>query len=96
MPDIIDTILGVGAVFDWVTPLDTLIQDFTNGPSHNFYISAYDGWSVNDVRKLMKKNSVDIWGAKFLDEMIVFTVRNKDITKAQMVLQSVQLPIFGG
>ena len=83
----IDKLLRILSTPDWVTPLNTLIEDASNGPSKHFYVNAYAGLSVNDVKRMLKKAGIHAWGVKFLDDMIVCTTLVDDEEAVRKVLR---------
>jgi hypothetical protein len=96
MPDALDRLLAIGSAPDWISPLATIIRDFTNGPHHHFFADMYSGWSVNDVTNVLKRKGIDVWGAQVLDDMIVFTVRENQAKWAQYLLEHEGAPLIGG
>ena len=93
--DLIDRILRAGAMLNPFAPLGTLIKDATNS-GHIFYIAAYDGYSVNDVRSILQNRSITTWGAKFMDDYITITVSEHQANHARYVLQQSGLKILKG
>ena len=96
MPDTIDRILTMGSTPDWISPMVALIQDFTNGPRHDFYVDLYAGWSVNDIKKLLKRRGIKVWGDMIADDMIIFSVPQGQAQWAQTILMQSGLPIVSG
>ena len=86
MADKLDKFLAMGAMLDWVTAANTVLQDVTNGPSCIFYIDAFSGFSVNDIKKVLRKHKISFWGAKFLDNYLTVTVMLSDAECAKQKL----------
>jgi len=72
--DNLDKFLSAGATLNPFRPLHSLWCDFTRGPHTRFSIDAYQGWSVNDIKQLLRRNHIQFWGAGFFDGVISFTV----------------------
>lgn len=96
MPDKIDVFLDVASTPDWISPLTAIVQDLVNGPRHDYYVDAYAGRSVNDVKRLLKRNGVKVWGAMLFDDMITFTVKEPQARWAQYVLERAGITIHAG
>jgi hypothetical protein len=96
MSDTVDKWLSLGATSDWISPLTAMIQDWLNGPPHDFYIDWNAGWSVNEIKKLLKRNHVRVWGAGLVDGMIVFSVRQVQASRVQSLLEQKGVPILYG
>jgi hypothetical protein len=96
MPDHVDKLLGWGAGADWISPLIAIIQDLTNGPHHHFYVDRNAGWSANEVKRLLKRQGIQVWGLMVTDGAIIFTVRQAQALRAQYLLQQEGIPILQG
>ena len=59
---VLDDFLDLMSNFDPISPALTLIQDALNGPSVDFAVSAYAGWTKGDIRRLLSKHGVKTWG----------------------------------
>ena len=94
--DIIDRILLAGSMLNPFSPLTTLIKDATNGPGHYFYIDAYAGHSVNDVRNTLSRAGFTVWGCKFMDDYITATVSDYQAEAAKTVLTNAGIKILQG
>ncbi|MCG3211058.1 MAG: hypothetical protein FOGNACKC_04695 [Anaerolineae bacterium] len=94
MADKLDQILTVGSTLDWISPLIGLIQDFTNGPSYNFYVDRLAGYSVNDLTGILKRNGVYVWGDMIAEGMIIFTVRRAQARWADYLLRRAGVPVL--
>ena len=96
MPDALDRILTIGSTPDWISPAWAIVQDIINGPRHDFFVDLYAGWSVNDIKRLLRKHKVKVWGDMIADDMIVFSVLQKQARWAQIVLMRNEIPIISG
>lgn len=92
----LDKILELGTVFDWISPLLAEIQDQTNGPSHTFLIPEACGWSGRDIEHLLRSHGVKTWGLMIVDRMIMITVRQAQARWAQYLLERDRIPIAYG
>jgi hypothetical protein len=96
MPDKTDRLLAAGATFDWISPLVSLVQDITNGPGHIFFVDLYAGYSINDIKGLLRGHGVKVWGDMIVDNMIAVTVRKKQAHWAQYLLEREGVPLLAG
>jgi hypothetical protein len=97
MSDTGDRLLNLGATSDWISPLIAMIQDWLHGPPHDFYIDWNAGWSVSEIKKLLKRHGVRVWGAALVDGMIVFSVHQAQASRVQALLEQRGVPIsYGG
>jgi hypothetical protein len=92
----LDKMLEVGACFDWITPLVTVVQDLANGPGHTFLIPHECGWSGRDIAELLRRRGVKSWGHMVVDHTLILRVRQKQARWAQYLLQSAGIPLEGG
>lgn len=92
----LDHIAEVGAGFDWITPLITIIQDFMCGPVHRFAVPFGAGWSGKDVARLLEANGVTSWGYMVCYDNISLRVPLKQARTAQYVMLSEGIPIAEG
>lgn len=65
-----DKLVETGSVFDWITPLFTLIQDFRNRPSVGYNVPVDGGWSAYAISDLLRAHGIKLWG------LTIFRVRS--------------------
>lgn len=85
--DLIDDLLSLGSTPDWISPLAALTLDFINGPSQHLYIDRQCGYSVNQIKRLLKLYGVRVWGDMIADGMIIVTVRKRQARWANYILR---------
>ena len=96
MPDAIDRLLTIGSTPDWISHVVAIVQDFRNGPRHDFFLDLNAGWSVRDIKRLLKHHEIEIWGDMIVDDLIVFSVRQAQARKAQYILMQNDITIISG
>jgi hypothetical protein len=96
MSDKLDKFLAFGENFDWVTSLVDLHKDLGNGPHHDFHIDRYAGWSANKIRRLLRKQKIQVWGLSYTDALISFRVKKSQARQAQGLLRGEGIPVLGG
>ena len=89
-----DTMLGIVAATDWITPLAGFVGDFVNGPSHTFLI-PYGGCPLSgrDVGRLLGKRGVRCWGLQVIGGTLMVSVRLNQARWAQHLLEQAGVPI---
>jgi hypothetical protein len=92
----LDKVLEVGACFDWITPLITVVQDLANGPGHTFLIPNDCGWSGRDIEDLLRRRGVRSWGHMVVKHSLMLRVRQKQARWAQYLLERAGIPLEGG
>ncbi len=92
--DPFDTLLGVGATFDWISPLASVIGDLMNGPSHTFLI-PHDGspLSGREIAWMLKKRGVKSWGHMVVSGTLMVSVKKRQARWAQHFLEQAAVPI---
>jgi hypothetical protein len=90
---VLDDFLDLMSNFDPISPALTLIQDALNGPSVDFAVSAYAGWTKGDIRRLLSDKAVKTWGFDLSDTVLTFTVRTSQATWAYYLLDREGVPI---
>lgn len=88
----LNEILKVGGIFDWISPLWAGIQDLRNGPSHTFFIPYGCGWSGNDVIRLLRSRGVNTWGHMVVNDQVMITVKKKQARWAAQVMDRSGVP----
>lgn len=84
-----DKFLTTAGAFDWITPTVAYIQDFINGPACDFGIPADAGWSRGDVKRLLKKHDIRVWGLmlNLSGDLLMFTVPEMHSQQTRALLQ---------
>ncbi len=90
----IDKILGVGSMFDWISPLASIFGDVVNGPSHTFLI-PYDNCPLSgrEVAVLLRSRGVKSWGHMVVSGTFMISVRLGQAGWAQHLLEDAGVPI---
>lgn len=92
----IEELLKVGSLFDWITPLVAIIQRIINAPVSDFGIPAYSGLGTGTIRRLLKYNGIRVWGVMydFDGDVLMFTVRWEEAEDVYHILRSECIPIL--
>jgi hypothetical protein len=90
----IESLLNVGRLFDWLTPLFALSQDYYYGSEVDFTIPAGAGWSRSEIKRLLNRHGVQVWGLLYsLDgEELMFSVKKEQAEYAYYLLQNAGEP----
>ena len=88
----LDRLLELGTVFDWLSPLASIAGDVANGPSHTFMIPQACGWTGGEVAGLLRRNGIETWGHMIVNGHIMITVRKPQAHFARYLLQQAGLP----
>lgn len=90
----IDTLLGIGASFDWISPLASVLGDLMNGPSHTFLIPyRASQLSGREISWMLGKRGVRSWGYMVVTGTLMFNVRQSQARWAQHLLEQEGIPI---
>ena len=89
-----DTILGVGASFDWISTLASVLGDLMNGPSHTFLV-PYDAspLSGREIAWMLSKRGVRSWGHMVVSGTLTVSVRQGQARWAEHLLGQAGVPI---
>jgi hypothetical protein len=92
----IDLLLNIGCLFDWITPTAAFIQDFQYGPVVDFIIPADSGWGRTHIQRLLTTHGIRVWGLmyNFNGEKLLFTVPKHQDEEAYYLLQDAGVPIL--
>jgi len=90
----IDKILQIGAYGDLITPIVSMIQDITNGPSCGFGLPRDIGLSARDVERLLRSRGVKVWGLMVIDDLIIFRVRKAQAAWTKYLLDQAKVPML--
>jgi len=96
--DLLDHALTIGASFDWITPLVGFIGDTLSGNlfgGGDFGIKAYHGYDRKDIKRLMRKNGINVWGIMYNleNDTLMFAVKPKDAKFAKEILTNAGVPV---
>jgi hypothetical protein len=90
---VLDDFLDLMSNFDPISPAVTLIQDALNGPSVDFAVSAYAGWTKGGIRRLLAGHGIKVWGFELSGTDLTFTVRTSQAKWAYYLLDREGIPI---
>lgn len=84
-----DKLLSSASAFDWITPTVAYIQDYLNAPVTDFGIPAASGWGRGDIKRLLKKHDIPVWGMmlNLHGDLLMFTVPEMHGQKTRTLLQ---------
>jgi hypothetical protein len=83
----LDKLLAVGSVFDWITPLAALILDRLRGPSYTFLIPQDSGWSGMEVESILRTaGCTPIWGQMIVKDTMMLTVQEDKALQGYLAL----------
>ena len=89
----IDKILEIGSTPDWVTPLLATVEDLVRGPCHTFLVPHDCGWSGYEIRKLLIRFGIELWGLMVVSDTLMFSVPKKQARWAQVILSRHGIPV---
>jgi hypothetical protein len=90
----LDSLLDVGASFDWISPMLGFLGDVMNGPSHTFLI-PYGSCPISgyQIARMLRKRGVKSWGRMIVSGTFMITVRLEKARWAQHLLEQAGVPI---
>jgi hypothetical protein len=90
----LDPILEIGASFDYISPLASILGDLMNGPSHTFLIPyASSPLSGREIAWMLGKRGVKTWGMMVVSGTLMVSVKLKQARWAQHLLEQAGVPI---
>lgn len=92
----LDTLLSIGASFDWITPSWMILQDFLNRPAAHFGIDTTGGFDRGDVRRILRKSGVRSWGYVYnvVGDLIMLSVPKAQAQAAYDALVLAGVPVL--
>jgi hypothetical protein len=92
--DMLERLLEIGASFDWITPLASILGDVMNGPSHTFLIPyGSSPLSGREIGWMLGKRGVKCWGLMVVSGTLMVSVRLGQARWAQHLLEQAGVPI---
>jgi hypothetical protein len=88
----LEELLELGTIFDWISPTLSIAQDLTNGPSHTFLIPQDCGWTGMEIANLLRRRGIKTWGHMIVNGTFMITVRQPQSEFARYLLQQAGLP----
>ena len=94
MADAIDTALKIGASFDWISPLASVLGDVMNGPSHTFLIT-HNGcpMSGREINIMLNRRGIKNWGHMIVAGTLMVNVCEDNARQAEGALKNHGVPI---
>ena len=94
MGDTIDKVLGIGASFDWISPLASVLGDLTHGGGYTFLI-PYDAspLSGREIGWLLGKRGIKCWGMMVVSGTLMLSVKKQDSARAYSILNQAGVPV---
>jgi len=90
----LDTILGIGASFDWISPLASVLGDLMNGPSHTILVPyGSSPLSGREIAWMLSKRGVKSWGHMVVSGTLMISVRLGQARWAEHLLEQAGVPI---
>ncbi|MFN2242703.1 MAG: hypothetical protein ACK2U2_10470 [Anaerolineae bacterium] len=90
----LERLLEIGASFDWITPLASVLGDLMNGPSHTFLIPyGSSPLSGREIGWMLGKRGVKCWGLMVVSGTLMVSVRLGQARWAQHLLEQAGVPI---
>ena len=90
----LDTVLGIGASFDWISPLASVLGDLMNGPSHTFLVPyGSSPLSGREIVWMLRKRGVKSWGHMVVSGTLMVSVRLSQARWAQHFLEQACVPL---
>jgi hypothetical protein len=83
----------VACAFDWITPAAAFINDARFGPPANFGVPAGAGWYKSDVKRLLTRYGVKVWGLMYNGDILMFAVPKSQARWARYLLQREGVPL---
>jgi len=71
----LEELLELGTIFDWISPTLSIAQDLANGPSHTFLIPQDCGWTGMEIAHLLRRRGIKTWGHMIVNGTFMITVR---------------------
>lgn len=90
----LDRVLNIACAFDWISPALAFAQDFLNGPVADFGVPANAGWSRRDIKRLLSRYGVRVWGLIFSRGVLMFTVPKAQARWAYYLLEREGVPVL--
>ena len=92
----LDKLLDIGCMFDWITPVAAEIQDRAHGSPHTFFIPDDCGVSGGQVKRALRSRGIQTWGHMIVNHAIMITVPEADAQRAQQILAEERIPVEYG
>lgn len=92
----LDSLIKFGAMFNWITPLLTWLQDAANRPSIGYNVSVHGSWSAIAIERLLRLHGVKIWGLTIFGDVITFRARVAQAKYAQYLQERNGIHYVGG
>lgn len=91
-----DRIANVGATFDWISPLITMIKNYRNRPSIGYSFPVECGWSAYAISDLLNDHGVKHWGLHIYHNTIMLRLRVAQADYSQYLFEQSGIVYSGG
>src|SRR5574343_1346546 len=90
----IPTLLGIGSIFDWISPVQAVIQDaLEGGPHRTILISDTNHKSPRNVARMLNAQGVRTWGLMIVDDVFMVTVPADAARHAERLLREARVTV---
>jgi len=91
---LLDDLLGIGASFDWISPLASVLGDLMNGPSHTFLVPLdASPMTGREIESMLRAHKVRTWGAMVVSGTFMVTVPEPRAQYAERILEQNGVPL---
>jgi len=88
----IDNLLEIGATFDWISPLASVVGDLVHGGGYTFLIPTCP-IAPREMELMLGRKGVKTWGLMHVDNTTMISVRKADAQKAYGILKGAGVPV---
>ena len=77
--------MSIFSVFDWITPVSSLIRSVASGGSTTFVIPGC-GMTGGEIAGLLRQHGIETWGHMIVNDHYMISVHREDKALAEEIL----------
>lgn len=89
-----DDLIDIFSLHNLLEPLIAFFQDILNGPGTFFGVPSLAGFTKRQVKQLLEKNGIRVWGDMYDGDVLIFSVKEDQAKKAFRVLTVAEVPVL--
>lgn len=89
-----DDLIDIASLRNLFTPLVAFFEDILYGPGVFFGVPSMAGYSKRQVRQLLEKNGIRVWGDMYDGDIIIFSVKEDQAKRAFRILTVADIDVL--
>ena len=81
-----DDLIDIVSLRNMFVPVTSFFEDLVRGPSVYFIVNTYAGHTLRQVRHMLEREGIHVWGDMYDGQVFFFSVEEADRDRAVQIL----------